>query len=319
MVGLLTLLFTAAAILLVLLTAMLAWEMRHPPRRSTAYALAKGLACDPGECLPPLKFEEWQFDRPKGVSLAVWDVSNPKSTIYNPQSLTVVFIHGWGHSRINTLTRIDPFRVFCDRMVLYDLRGHGESRGCASQLGDGEDDDLLALLEQLGDERFVLVGHSMGAVIALNAVAKATRTNPALAAHVAVIIAYGPYADFHTSLRGRLRVAGYPTFMLTRLAMLVQRLSGITPPAATPEVMAALCCPVLIVHGTEDEVSPIEHGRQLAAAGTPDAVLHEVPGAMHVDAHELDRAKHDDLVARILMQWLARPVESIYNSHHAER
>ena len=77
MIGLLVLLAIAFALLLLLLTAMLVHEMRHPPRHTAGYAVARGLAVDPGEL--GLEFEEWNLERPDGVTQPVWEIVNPKS------------------------------------------------------------------------------------------------------------------------------------------------------------------------------------------------------------------------------------------------
>jgi pimeloyl-ACP methyl ester carboxylesterase len=308
MVGLLILLATALAVMLAALTALLAREMRRPPRHTTAYALAKGLPCDPGDLDPPLPYEEWWLDRPDGAQLPVWDISNPNSGIQIADSprrnskVTAVFLHGWGHSRVDVLPRIGSFLPFCDRIVLYDLRGHGESRHCLSNLGMKEDDDLLALLERLGDsQRFLLVGHSMGAVIALKATAEARRRNLPIADQIAGIIVYGAYCDFHRSLQGRLNVAGYPARPITDLALLVHRFSGLTPLSLREADVQAFESPVLMIHGCDDQIAPLEHGQRLAQA-VKTATLHEIRDAAHVDAHTVDVTHHNQIVREFLRE-----------------
>src|SRR5262245_51553247 len=178
MTGLLTLLGLAAALVLLLLTGMLVRHMRRPPRHTAGYALARGLAVDPGE--HGLKFEDWVLERADGALLAVWEIRGQRSPPIAPNgstiagrrdrqgaALTAVLIHGWGHGRVDSLARVKPLLDLFDRIVIYDLRGHGDSIGSLSRLGQGEDADLLALLERLGDGHFVLIGHSMGAVIAI--------------------------------------------------------------------------------------------------------------------------------------------------------
>ena len=56
MIGLFILLAMALALLIALLSLMLAWEMTHPPRHTLAYAIARNLAGSPDdmglECEP---------------------------------------------------------------------------------------------------------------------------------------------------------------------------------------------------------------------------------------------------------------------------
>jgi pimeloyl-ACP methyl ester carboxylesterase len=51
-------------------------------------------------------------------------------------------------------------------VIRLDLRGHGESGGAGVKTIDDLAKDVLALLDHLGIERCVLVGHSMGGMIA---------------------------------------------------------------------------------------------------------------------------------------------------------
>ena len=138
LVGLAILLLIALGVLVALVAAMLVHGATHPPRHTAGYALAKGMACDPAELQVP--FESWTLDRPDGVGLPVWEVTCRKAHGVHAVSfeergsnrrplLTVVFIHGWGQSRIDMLSGIELWLDLCDRIVLYDLRGHGEATG----------------------------------------------------------------------------------------------------------------------------------------------------------------------------------------------
>ncbi|MFE0450009.1 alpha/beta fold hydrolase [Streptomyces sp. NPDC058914] len=77
----------------------------------------------------------------------------------------LVFVHGWTANR----HRWDhPVAHFSERrrVIRLDLRGHGESGGAGVKTIDDLAKDVLALLDHLGIERCVLVGHSMGGMIA---------------------------------------------------------------------------------------------------------------------------------------------------------
>ena len=85
-----------------------------------------------------------------------------------PGALSVVCVHGYTSSAeaFNALTRRIQDRA---HLIAIDVRGHGESAWSpdgayqyADQVGD-----LAALVDRLGIERFVLIGTSMGGVIAM--------------------------------------------------------------------------------------------------------------------------------------------------------
>ena len=85
-----------------------------------------------------------------------------------PDALPVVCVHGYTSSAeaFNALARRIQDRA---HIIAMDVRGHGESAWSqedAYQYAD-QAGDLAALVDQLGIDRFVLIGTSMGGVIAM--------------------------------------------------------------------------------------------------------------------------------------------------------
>lgn len=81
---------------------------------------------------------------------------------------SLLFIHGWCCNRMHWQPQIEAFRA-THRVVAVDLRGHGESDKPDEDYGiQGFVDDVLWLMDQARLEQPVLVGHSMGGIIALN-------------------------------------------------------------------------------------------------------------------------------------------------------
>ncbi|MFC5216493.1 alpha/beta fold hydrolase [Streptomyces coerulescens] len=81
------------------------------------------------------------------------------------EGVPLVFVHGWTadrHRWDHQMTHFAEQR----RVVRLDLRGHGESTGAGVRRVDDLAQDVLALLDHLKIERFVIVGHSMGGMIA---------------------------------------------------------------------------------------------------------------------------------------------------------
>jgi pimeloyl-ACP methyl ester carboxylesterase len=62
------------------------------------------------------------------------------------------------------------------------------------------------------------------------------------------------------------------------------------------ETASIVKCPLLVIHGSNDSISPIEHARRIVQAA-PNAQLHEVDGGTHVDAHLIDPDGHDKVIA----------------------
>ncbi|MEU3980756.1 alpha/beta hydrolase [Streptomyces sp. NPDC026672] len=77
----------------------------------------------------------------------------------------LVFVHGWTADRHRWDHQIGHFSA-TRRTVRLDLRGHGESTGAGVRTVAELADDVLALLGHLEIDRCVLVGHSLGGMIA---------------------------------------------------------------------------------------------------------------------------------------------------------
>ena len=88
-----------------------------------------------------------------GVELAAWITGSGP---------TVVLVHGSLDDH-RVWDRIVPRLAGTHRVVTYDRRGHGESTCPPGQGRIGEDvDDLAGLIEALGGDRPLVVGHSYG-------------------------------------------------------------------------------------------------------------------------------------------------------------
>jgi pimeloyl-ACP methyl ester carboxylesterase len=85
---------------------------------------------------------------------------------------TVVFVHGAGldHSSFGLQSRYFGYHGW--NVLALDLPGHGRSDGPPIATIGGMADWVISALEKLGVEKAVLVGHSMGALIALDAAAR---------------------------------------------------------------------------------------------------------------------------------------------------
>ncbi|MFQ5472860.1 MAG: alpha/beta fold hydrolase, partial [Dehalococcoidia bacterium] len=82
----------------------------------------------------------------------------------------ILFVHGWTCNLTDWRFQLEEFAKG-HRVVALDLRGHGKSdKPDQDYTIDGFADDVVALIEELGLDRPVIVGHSMGGAIAHNIV-----------------------------------------------------------------------------------------------------------------------------------------------------
>jgi pimeloyl-ACP methyl ester carboxylesterase len=105
------------------------------------------------------------------------------------------FIHGWTCNRTNWRDQVPHFAKK-HRVVAVDLRGHGESDKPDQDYNiEGFVRDVAWLIGELGLERPVVVGHSMGGVIAMNL----ARRHPDLAR--AIVMVDSPVCPLPDTLR----------------------------------------------------------------------------------------------------------------------
>ncbi|HET9647689.1 MAG TPA: alpha/beta hydrolase [Microlunatus sp.] len=91
-----------------------------------------------------------------------------RTEIVNPSAdTTILLIHGWGSAR-HVWNRLVAAAGPETRLVLVDLRGHGQSSRALNRHSiDGMADDLEQLLLRLRLAKMVVVGHSMGGNVAV--------------------------------------------------------------------------------------------------------------------------------------------------------
>jgi pimeloyl-ACP methyl ester carboxylesterase len=170
-------------------------------------------------------------------------------------------------------------------VVAFDFRGHGRS-GSASTLGDLEIKDVdvaIGYARELGYDRVVTVGFSMGASIVL-------RHAGLIGGADAVVSVSGPGRWYYRGTPAMRKVHLAVEHRLGRVVarwLLRTRISGgrwdpiPVPPADAAAKIAPT--PLLIVHGDRDEYFPTDHAEQLFEAANQPKELWIVPGFGHAE------------------------------------
>jgi len=309
MLGLLQLLALGLAVAILFATWQMVRRLRHPPRRTYAWAVSKGVPGDPSEINPPdgpLAYESFDLGELTGEArwrgIGVWNVVGRA-----PGGPVVVMTPGWGESRVNGLVRLPTMASVASRVVLWDPRGLGETPGtCAlgtasdvaalervvAWVGEGESEKRKTKSEnEDGGAGIVLYGWSMGAGVSVAAGAREQQSSRTAeqqrgGAGIVGVIAESPYRLAWTPAFRVMHLAGMPWRVNGPLAFawLGLRLMGSVRWRGFDRVehAARLDVPLVVIHGTADEVCPVGDGRAIAAAA-PQGRIVEVEGGGHND------------------------------------
>lgn len=237
-----------------------AGALLHPGRRPPAQR-------------PEIPFEEAHLHG-DGVKLRGWWFRTTR-----PRRGTVVYLHGVGDSRGSSRWPAQHLTGRGFDVLAYDSRAHGESEGEACTYGFWEKRDLRLVLAGIEARPIVLLGHSMGAAVALQAAAGEAR--------VAAVVAVATISDLRTAATERA-----PFFasrgQIEEALRIAERdgkfkVDEVSPVAAARDIRA----PVLIIHGEQDDETPADHARrvfQALPAGAAPKRLIIAPGRGHGDA-----------------------------------
>jgi uncharacterized protein len=205
-----------------------------------------------------------------GITLSGWQCK----TDVSPRRGTVVYLHGIADNRGSALTAIQRFLPLGFDVVAYDSRAHGASEGDRCTYGYFEKRDLQAVLDQLDATNVVLIGHSLGAAIALQAAAVEPR--------VKAVVAAASFSDLRTIATERATM--FPAWSLGPAFTRAERDGRFVVDEVSPVIAAArISIPVLIVHGANDRDTALAHSQRVFAALNGPKEMITVPGAGHND------------------------------------
>jgi pimeloyl-ACP methyl ester carboxylesterase len=210
---------------------------------------------------------------------------------FDPALPTVALLHGAGMNHAIWALQARALAHHGRNVLAFDFPGHGGSDGPALSSIAAMVDWLLAGLRAWGVDRFRLVGHSMGALAALEAAARAGPACEALAL-LGVVAEMRVHPDLLIAARAGSHLAAElmvgwsfgltgltggnpaPGFFLPESAL---RLIEQTPPASLAADLAAcdayrgavaaaarVECPVLLLLGEHDRMTPPAKGAALA-------------------------------------------------------
>ena len=185
-------------------------------------------------------------------------------------------VHGWTSSRREPMSKAGYLLDAGYNVLVFDLRGHGQSAG-----------------------RIALLGYSIGGALAIETGARD--------AAVSAVIEDSGFGSLDNVFRaGFERVTDLPAVPFGLPLVAIGQVDlGIQLAAVRPVVDASrLHKPLLAIVGTADKVVPPSEGFDLFRAAPGLKQLLVVPGAGHVDGYRVDKALYEQTV----LSFLARTI-----------
>ena len=217
----------------------------------------------------------------------------------------IVILHGWGSNSEMMLPLARPLHKAGFSLLLIDARGHGssdEDRFPSLPLFAEDLDHAIDWLRQqpaIDVENISLLGHSVGAGAALYS---ASRRNDLRA-----VVSVAAFAHPEWVIRRLLDAKRVPYRPFGWYALrYLEKLVGCSFDDMAPEkTISGVRCPVLLVHGKQDETVPVGDAQRIYAKGRPDQVGLWIVDGDHSFTVEQDM--HIDRVAVSLAAWLRNP------------
>ncbi len=201
------------------------------------------------------------------------------------------------HGLLDTLevwSRLEPELAAHGRLVLVDQRAHGESDAPPGPYRREElAADVIGLLDALEIQRAVLVGHSMGGIVAMTTALSAPERVEALVLLGTASQCSERVAGWYEEIAHAGETQGLPGLArkvfgsrssrevrgdAAGIAHLTRTLRSLWDDPLTPE-LRRIDCPVLLVVGEQDPMGP--KASSLIADALPDSTLRVLPGVGH--------------------------------------
>ena len=216
---------------------------------------------------------------------------------FNPAQPSAVFIHGAQNDHSVWILQTRYFAHHGFNVLALDLPGHGRSKGAALDSVEQMAAWVLAVMDAAGVDKAVLIGHSMGSLIAL----EASHLAPARVSHLAMLGTTYPMKvsdalletsrndeqaaiDMvnifsHSTLAQKPSCPGPGFYTMGGARRLMQRMSQINPDqlfhtdffacnayANGQAAAEAVTCPALFIFGSKDMMTPARSTKTLTTA-----------------------------------------------------
>jgi uncharacterized protein len=244
-----------------------------------------------------LAYRSISFPSPDGFPLAGWYIPTHNGAV-------VLMLHGYGANRTELLERAVVLAKAGFGVLLYDLRGHGESGGVIRAMGWPDTKDVQAAVDfarqlpGVDRDRIGIFGFSIGGQIALRAAAEDKRLHaifvddPSYTRIEDIPAMPNPLDDFEA--RGVTRAD---------LALISMR-TGVPIPAGTTKAISEIAPrPIFMISSGKTNMSRVLEDYLFSLAGNPKDRL-EIIEADHGGTFLARREEYASKLVGFFTQWL---------------
>jgi alpha-beta hydrolase superfamily lysophospholipase len=221
-----------------------------------------------------LPFTEHRINTVKQKRLFAWMISAEESRG------TLVIVHGWGANAEMMLPLAQPFYQAGMNVLVYDARNHGKSDSDSFSSLPRFAEDLAMALEWVQqntpDHQIIVLGHSVGAAAAILTASRG--------ADIDLVIGVSGFAHPKLMMNRHLDRPWLPSFLRPLIMNYIQWVIGFRFDDIAPmNLISHVRCPVLLAHGTNDTVVPIDDMHLIEAGATTERPVQviAVEGAKH--------------------------------------
>ena len=206
----------------------------------------------------------------------------------------IILSHGYTDNRYGDLKYLPIYLRQGFHCILYDLRGHGlnERTYCTYSIRESRDLDALIsdTRKRYGEDILLgLHGESLGAATSMAVLG--------IRQDLAFVVADCPFADIEGVLKGGMKAAHIPTFLLYGASLVSRLFRGYFLGQMRPiDQVSRNIVPVLFMHGKEDTFITPDNSRRLAAAMPARTQIHLTPGAGHAESVLVDPKGYEAMV-----------------------
>ena len=206
-----------------------------------------------------------------GVQISALYLKNPKA-IY-----TILYSHGNAEDIGAMRPLLEDLKTTGFSVIAYDYRGYGTSSGASSEETTYQDIDsaydFLTRDQKIPFNQIIALGRSLGGAVAIEL------------AHRKPLAGLVVESSFVSAYRVLTRVPIYPFDRFKSLSKIRE-----------------IHCPVLVIHGRNDEIIPFWHGEKLFQAANEPKISYWVDGAGHNDLFEVAGDSYGQALKRLIGQ-----------------